>query len=70
MEAVRATELSEPSPGTLPGSETTVAGRTIAEVIVAATVVFGLAYYSPVETVDADPAIALIIQNPSDSREY
>lgn len=34
--------------------------RTAAGVIVTAILVFGLAYYSPVETVDADPAIALI----------
>lgn len=57
---VCATELSEPSSDALPGSGPAVGGRTIAEVIVSAILVFGLAYYSPVESVDADPAVALI----------
>ena len=42
------------------GARTAVADRTTAGVVVAAILVFGLAYYSPVEAVDADPAIALI----------
>jgi hypothetical protein len=53
-------ELSKPSPDALPDARTASTGRTTAAVFVAATLVFGLAYYSPVETVDADPAVALI----------